>query len=124
MSIATKTGDTGETSLLGGERISKNDPRLEAYGTIDELNATIGVALAYIEDSEVKETLGQVQHDLFRLGAQIAALTSKELTMEIPKLEAKQVEFIENALNKIEPTLPQQKEFILPKGTKSSAHFL
>ncbi len=122
MSIATKTGDKGETSLLGGERLKKNDIRLETYGTLDELNASIGVALAYIKNEDIKKILNKVQNDLFTIGAEIAALTSKKLDMNVPKISQKHLQIIEENLTITENTLPQQKEFILPKGTKSASH--
>jgi len=122
MSIATKTGDKGETSLLGGERLKKSDVRLETYGTLDELNASIGVVLAYVSNSSIKEVLSKVQNDLFTIGAGVAALTSKKLEMELPKVTSKHLDYIEESLNSTEESLPKQTEFILPKGTKSSAH--
>ena len=122
MSIATKTGDKGETSLLGGERIRKNDVRIEAYGTVDELNAALGVALAYVEGAAIKEVLTQVQHDLFTVGAEIAAMTSKQLTMEIPRIMPEHLEFIDTALVTTENLLPTQRAFILPNGTGGAAH--
>ena len=122
MSIATKTGDKGETSLIGGCRIIKNDIRIETYGTVDELNASIGVALAYAKNKTVVETLSKVQHHLFTIGAEIAALTPKKLDMKLPKTEAMHVEFLDSVLHPTEKSLPQQKEFILPNGTESGAH--
>ncbi len=121
MSIATKTGDKGQTSLLGGERVHKNDVRIETYGTVDELNAAIGVALCYIESPAIKEVLVQVQHDLFTIGAELATLGVK-LEKEFPKTTEEHVHFLDAALTMTEQALPAQKEFILPQGTKAAAH--
>jgi len=122
MSIATKTGDKGETSLIGGERLKKNDSRLEAYGTVDELNAALGVALAYTQGKAIRDVLSQVQHDLFTIGAELAALTAKTLTMDLPRITAEHLAFIDEALVTTENILPPQKSFIIPNGTESGAH--
>src|SRR5215467_14345427 len=72
MKIYTRTGDTGETSLFGGTRVGKNDPRVDAYGEVDELNAHLGLARASVSDAEIDGELIQLQRDLFALGAQLA----------------------------------------------------
>ena len=77
MSIVTKGGDKGETSLLGGQRVPKTDPRIEAYGSVDELNAVIGVALTHVKNDTAKDILHQVLNDLFRIGAELAAVGTK-----------------------------------------------
>ncbi|VVB81348.1 Cobalamin adenosyltransferase [uncultured archaeon] len=114
MSIVTKGGDKGETSLLGGQRVPKTDCRIEAYGTVDELNASIGVARSYVKDSSAKKTLHQVQNDLFKIGAELAGAKKK--------ITAKDTKKIENEVYKIEKKLPLQKSFILPAGNQSSTH--
>ena len=124
MSIATKTGDKGETSLLGGTRVKKTDIRIEAYGTVDELNSVIGICMNKIHNKEINTTLSKVQNDLFRIGAELSSLGTNT-KINIPKITEKQLKYIEEALIDVETTLPQQKEFILPRGTESSAflHF-
>src|SRR3989338_6108107 len=72
MKIYTKTGDTGETSFFGCCRVEKNDPRIEALGTLDELNSVIGVTLCFVQDEKLKNLLSKIQNDLFRLGADVA----------------------------------------------------
>lgn len=114
MRISTKTGDKGETSLLGGERASKSDARIDAYGDVDELNSAIGVALLHVENDAVKTVLEQVQHDLFIVGAELANLTERQI--EIPRITAEHLEFLEKAVEMTEQALPAQKSFILPKG--------
>jgi len=118
MSIATKTGDKGETSLLGGERVNKTDIRITAYGTIDELNAALGVALSYVSNI----ALTKIQNHLFTIGAELAGITSKKLTIDIPRISSKHLEFLEKELTELEAELPVQKEFILPQGTQSATH--
>lgn len=122
MSISTKTGDRGETSLIGGDRVRKNDLRIEAYGTVDELNALLGVCLNVIESPAIKSVISQVQHDLFTIGAELAALNGKEMTMNLPKLTEEHLAFIDSALETTENALPQQRNFILPKGVPSAAY--
>lgn len=120
MSIVTKGGDKGETSLLGGQRVPKNDTRIEAYGTVDELNASIGVALAYAKNSAVKKILHQVLNDLFRIGAELAAIGTK--FTKIPKMTPAHTESIEKEVYRVEAVLPKQRSFILPKGNESATH--
>jgi cob(I)alamin adenosyltransferase len=121
MSIATKTGDKGDTSLLGGERVRKTDSRIEAYGTVDELNAAIGVAIAYV-DGTAKSSLEKIQNHLFTIGAEIARITDRELTIETPEISSKHLEFLDKELKSLEESLPAQKEFILPRGSHATAH--
>jgi cob(I)alamin adenosyltransferase len=78
MKIYTKTGDKGETGLYGGERVSKNSPRIEAYGTIDELNSFIGLTVTEIKDKAVKELLSKIQNQLFTVGTDLSTPYSME----------------------------------------------
>lgn len=119
MSIATKTGDKGETSLLGGKRVKKTDARIEAYGTIDELNAILGVCMTKTHNKEINTVLSKVQNDLFRIGAELSSLGT-DTKINIPKITDKQMKYIDEALIDVETSLPVQKEFILPRGTESS----
>jgi len=114
MSIVTKTGDKGKTTLFGGKKVTKTDPRIEAYGTADELNASIGCALAHIKNSDAKKTLNQVQNDLFKIGAELAGAKKK--------ITAKDTNAIEQEIYRIEKKLPVQKTFILPAGNQSATH--
>lgn len=102
--------------MLGGERTSKADLRITAYGEVDELNAAIGVALPSVKNKAVKSVLGQVQNDLFIVGAELASLTSKELSIDVPRITAGHLEFLEKGIEATEQALPEQKSFILPKG--------
>lgn len=114
--IYTRTGDAGETGLGDGSRVAKDDPRVEAYGTVDELNSSIGVVLACaIDDTRIKSCLTDVQHDLFDLGGELC----------IPGhtvIEPSYVERLEKTLDALNETLPPLKEFILPGGSLTAAH--
>lgn len=130
MKIYTRTGDKGETSLFGGKRISKDDLRIEAYGTVDELNSIIGVARSFIsapgasnansETAKIDAVLGEIQDWLFILGADLAAPTdvkseaTKRITSEICGT-------LEKMIDGIEEKLPPIKSFILPGGSKCAS---
>ena len=113
--IYTRTGDKGMTSLNGGMRVLKSNERVETYGTVDELNSTIGVAVAYIEKKsfvKTKEALEHIQHDLFAIGSTLADPENPAL----PKLE-KRVKDFESLIDEMTETLPPLRNFILPGGS-------
>lgn len=113
MKIYTRTGDRGETSLFGGARVPKNDPRIEAYGTIDELNSNLGVVLAMDADAQLLE----VQRDLFEIGAHLASPGTSRFT----GVEAARIEELERCIDAMEAELAPLKSFILPGGTAAAA---
>lgn len=117
MKIYTRTGDQGQTSLFGGARVAKNDARIEAYGTIDELNSFIGVARTTPIPADNDRTLDQVQHDLFEIGAHLASPG----TSRFPGVESARIEDLERAIDTMERDLPQLKNFILPGGSSGAA---
>jgi len=119
--IYTKTGDDGQTGLFGGARVSKASPRVEAYGTIDELNAAIGVARAAGVGEELDVLLSAVQSELFNLGAELATVPGKEALLKIPLLDERQIAKLEAAIDVSEAALPPLKNFILPAGTPGAA---
>jgi cob(I)alamin adenosyltransferase len=120
--IYTKTGDGGETSLFGGERVSKNSKRIEAYGTVDELNSFIGLAITEVNDSAVKELLLKIQNQLFIVGSDLATpKTDKTTKLKIPRVTPKFYKVIEKAIDHFDAKLESLKNFILPGGSKSSA---
>ena len=120
MSIVTKTGDKGETSLFGGDRVPKDATRIEAYGTVDELNALIGVIVADARLSEqIRPHLQSLQHLLFRMGADLATPLSKKEKVE--RMSDQHVAEIELAIQDLEVLLPAQKTFILPGGSQVAA---
>ena len=123
MKIYTKTGDKGETSLFGGERVSKNSARLEAYGTIDELNAFIGLAAAESKSDKVKSVLLDLQSKLFVVGADLATPdTEKNKKLKIARTPAEFYKEAEKQIDDFESELEELKNFILPGGTKSAAY--
>jgi cob(I)alamin adenosyltransferase len=116
MKIYTRTGDKGETGLFGGVRVAKDDARVEAYGTIDEANAAIGVALAHCYVPLVHRVLCEVQSDLFTLGAELSSAAGHEARLGIPLLTHDDAARLEQAIDEAEAPLPPLKNFILPGG--------
>jgi cob(I)alamin adenosyltransferase len=113
--IYTRTGDDGTTGLGDGKRIAKDDPRVEAYGTVDELNSCIGVILAAANlPDAIRATLTEVQHDLFDLGGELCIPGSRAIN-------ASQVTRLETTLDAYNDPLPPLKEFILPGGGPAAA---
>ena len=119
MRIYTKTGDDGTTGLFGGVRVSKACARVDAYGTVDELNATLGWARSTGLPPEVDRVLGHVQEDCFRLGAFLAAAPGKD--PGIARLTEADVTRLERAIDRLEDGLPPLKTFILPGGCEGAA---
>ncbi|MEO8216293.1 MAG: cob(I)yrinic acid a,c-diamide adenosyltransferase [Acidobacteriota bacterium] len=119
MKIYTRGGDDGETSLLGGDRVPKSDPRIEAYGTVDELNSFIGVVRASWPDSELDGEFRAIQNDLFDLGAQLAAPGHGERFPGVPEQRSAG---LESAIDRMESHLHPLKNFILPGGAPAAAH--
>ncbi|HVF89393.1 MAG TPA: cob(I)yrinic acid a,c-diamide adenosyltransferase [Blastocatellia bacterium] len=115
--VYTKTGDAGETSLVGGKRVSKASPRVDAYGDVDELNSVIGVARAHLTDSEIDEALSLVQNDLFTLGADLAS----PLDVQVPRIEESFVRTLEGLSDRFLAELEPLREFILPGGSVAGA---
>lgn len=116
MKIYTKTGDLGETSLLGGTRVSKSDPRIEAYGTVDELNSCIGMLASHT--AHHRSVLLEVQHRLFDLGS-LLALDPKS-KFPIPEISEEHVGELEQEIDRMDAQLPELKNFILPGGNVAS----
>jgi cob(I)alamin adenosyltransferase len=116
MKIYTRTGDKGETGLFGGARVPKDDLRVEAYGTVDETNAAIGLASAHCTAPFVRGILDELQADLFTLGAELATVSGHEAKLGIELLGEDDVTRLENAIDRCEEPLPPLKNFILPGG--------
>ena len=119
MKIYTKTGDDGQTGLFGGPRVAKDDARIEAYGTVDELNSTIGVARAESPSDDLDGTLGRIQHELFQLGAELA--TPDPVRQASRLLSAEHIAWLEASIDGTEARLEPLREFILPGGTLLAA---
>lgn len=112
--IYTRTGDDGTTGLGDGSRVPKDDVRVEAYGTLDELNSVMGVLLAEDLPPDIAVTLQPIQHELFDLGSEFCLPGYTAITAE-------QVQRLENTLDKFNESLPPLKEFILPGGSRPAA---
>jgi cob(I)alamin adenosyltransferase len=120
MKIYTKTGDKGTTSLFSGGRVSKAHQRVEAYGTVDELNAVIGVARAHHPTAQTDAWLEQVQRQLFHLGADLATPLDAQAEWVV-RLEAATITWLENTIDTMTEALPPLTNFILPGGTLAAA---
>ena len=122
MKIYTKTGDGGETGLWGGVRVPKDAARVQAYGTVDECNAAIGVARAALaaapELAALDELLAQIQNQLFVVGADLA---TPGQAAGIPRVGAAEVAFLEQTIDALEAELPPLTQFILPGGSQAAA---
>ncbi|MEM9992282.1 MAG: cob(I)yrinic acid a,c-diamide adenosyltransferase [Bacteroidota bacterium] len=112
--IYTKTGDGGETSLFGGKRLPKHHIRIEAYGTIDELNAYVGLVRDSFEEVSTKRVLKEIQNRLFTIGAILA--TDPEKNKTVPDIHATDIQLLEEEIDRMEATLAPLKNFILPGG--------
>ncbi len=123
MSIYTKTGDRGETGLFGGGRVPKDDIRVTAYGEIDELNASIGAALAHEPSDFEAALLESIQRDLFSLGGQLATPdpTKVARALEKAQLSASRIEELEAAIDQADRELEPLSDFVLPGGTPKAA---
>jgi len=122
--IYTKTGDKGTTSLIGGTKVPKSDIRIDAYGTVDELNSWIGLINDYLNDDYLKEELKEIQDRLFTIGSALATDIYRNLKMQLPDLHDVDVEFLEQKIDVMTAQLPEMKTFVLPGGhvTVSSIH--
>jgi cob(I)alamin adenosyltransferase len=123
--VYTKGGDKGETSLIGGERVSKADPRLDCYGTIDEVNAAIGLVIealgASTAGSHLTPILRRVQNELFNLGCELAT-PDAERRAKLPRIEKRHVEGLERDIDAVNDDLPALTSFVLPGGGWASAY--
>lgn len=117
MSIVTKTGDDGSTGLYGAPRVSKDSPRIHAYGALDELNAVLGCALAEELTPVLREQCGRTQQVLFRLGCDLA--TPRVSPAEVPRIEKRHVEEVEGWIRLHEADIPAQRQFLLPDGGRA-----
>ncbi len=119
MKIYTRTGDEGTTGLYAGPRISKDHPRIEAYGTVDELNAALGMARAETLPAGVDRLLQSIQNTLFAIGAELATIDSRN--RDIPTIHPAQIQTLEQAIDEHDSQLPPLGNFILPAGSRGTA---
>lgn len=119
MTISTKTGDGGMTSLYGSGRVQKDNIHIEALGTLDELNSIIGVTLSFLDDEKLQVVLSKIQNDLFTVGADVAS--SHREALVAPRVREEHVRELEKEIDLLEAQLGMPKKFILPGGTRTSA---
>ncbi len=122
MKIYTRRGDRGETDLFGGPRVRKDDLRVEAYGSVDELNATLGLAITASEQGDVRALLEEIQSALFDLGAYLATPeAARREKSGVPEPDDAQIEALEARMDAFEEELEPLRAFVLPGGTRASA---
>ena len=125
MKVYTRTGDDGTTGLFGGDRVAKTHPRIAAYGTVDETNATLGLARAHLaladdaEERGLAALLGRLQEELFVLGGDLAS--PHDTKYPVPRMEQAHVDALERDIDRLEEGLPPLKHFILPTGSPAAA---
>src|SRR5574343_797358 len=120
--IYTKTGDSGTTSLIGGTKVPKSHLRIEAYGTIDELNSYIGLCRDIITDGDTIKMLVEVQDRLFTIGSSLACDPIKEPKLRLPDLRESDIQLLEKEIDGMEAALPEMTSFILPGGHPTVSH--
>jgi len=118
MKAYSGTGDKGETSLYGGTRVEKADPRVEAYGAVDELSSQVGVARAHIKTKKLNQVLKSIQRDLWILGGDLA---SELVTANVPRISKEQLDRLESVTDELNSGLPRLRRFILPGGSVPGA---
>jgi cob(I)alamin adenosyltransferase len=121
MKLYTKTGDDGTTGLFGGGRVPKASARVDAYGTVDEANAAIGVARATGLDKAMDDVLSRVQTDMFALGAELACVPGRESKLSMALLGDAEIERLERAIDEADAACPPLKAFVLPGGSPQAA---
>lgn len=121
MKIYTKAGDKGFTSLIGGKKVSKGHLRIEAYGSIDELNSYIGLLASYTINGPYADFLTKQQHKLFNIGSILALEEDMDIKISLPEIQEQDVLLIENEIDKLTELLPPLSNFILPGGHREVA---
>lgn len=115
--VYTRTGDGGQTALVGGARVSKSNIRVEAYGEVDELNSALGLARSFLADAEIDSSLSAIQNDLFTVGGDLASPTE----ISVPRVEEAFISRLEELSDKFNSELEPLREFILPTGNSAGA---
>ncbi len=123
MKIYTGSGDRGKTSLFSGERVSKSDQRVEAYGDVDELNSFLGGLVSSLspEEIELAKEIQQIQSDLLHIGSWLAVTPGSSAAAELKEVTKEQIKTIEAAIDRLDSTLPTLKDFLLPGGHISAS---
>ncbi len=120
--VYTRTGDDGSTGLGGGQRVAKDSLRVECYGTVDETNSWIGVAVAAGADERLAAMLRRIQNELFHLGSDLCVLEEDKARMPVPKIEPRHVLQLERDIDALQDDLEPLRNFILPGGAPAAAH--
>ncbi len=119
--IYTRAGDKGDTSLIGGKRVPKSSIRINAYGDVDELNSSIGVAISFIDDNEIKKLLEEIQNELFIAGSDLADPSYPDNTNNISRVTDIMVKQLETIIDKYDQEVGTIQYFILPGGSKEAS---
>jgi cob(I)alamin adenosyltransferase len=119
--VYTRTGDDGTTALGAGDRVPKDSPRVEAYGTVDELNSFLGAAIASGLDPNLAEALAGIQNDLFHLGSDLCVTEEDKAARPVPRIEARHVTALERWIDRLSEDLPPLENFVLPGGSGGAA---
>ena len=119
--VYTKTGDKGETSIIGGFRVKKSCERLEAYGTVDELSSHLGLLISMLPDGDDKTLLIRIQNNLFNVCTNLATDQSQTPLYDSAKLAEGEIELLEQEVDRLMKLLPERQGFILPGGTQAAA---
>jgi len=123
MPIYTRAGDFGETGLIGGRRVSKDDMRIEAIGTIDEANSFLGLAASFSEDKQINEIIEKIQRDLFAIGSNLSVPEEDRtrISYSIPEITSSHIGNLEKIIDEIENELSKVNKFILPGGSRTAS---
>lgn len=119
--IYTKTGDKGGTSLIGGVRVSKSNIRIDAYGTVDELNSYIGMVSDMVTVTNIIAELREIQDRLFTVGSELATAPNKDVKMKLPDIHGSDITWLEDRIDKMNEVLPEMRSFIVPGGNLASS---
>jgi len=119
--VYTRTGDDGTTGLGGGQRVSKGSPRIAAYGTVDELNSLIGVAMATGLEEELVSELSRIQNELFHLGSDLCFLEEDKDRAAVPGIEERHSTNLEELMDRLSAEIPPLENFVLPGGSPGAA---
>ena len=119
--VYTKTGDSGSTSLVGGTRVPKSHVRLDAYGTVDELNSFVGLLICQIEEDEVLKILSFIQHKLFTVGSYLATETESKEPKPQSIIHEEDITILEAEMDRMDSELPLLRRFVLPGGSESAS---
>ncbi len=120
--VYTRTGDDGTTGLGTGRRVPKDSPRIEGYGTVDELNSYIGAAIATGIDASLHADLARIQNELFHLGSDLCIPEEDKARLKVPQIEQRHVDALEQLMDRLSTELTPLENFILPGGSPGAAH--